>query len=62
MQKAVESGRRSLALTDTNVLYGAVAFRRACEAADIRPIIGLTIDVAIPPGEMYPDTLPIGVT
>jgi DNA-directed DNA polymerase III PolC len=55
--RAVAEGYRSLALTDTNVLYGAVAFRRACQKAGIQPIIGLTITLEIPPGEMYPDTI-----
>lgn len=37
---AVERGYRTLALTDTNGVYGAVEFQRACEAAGIRPILG----------------------
>ncbi len=36
-------GLTHLALTDTNALYGAVAFDRACRAAGIRPIIGMTV-------------------
>ena len=35
-----------LALTDTNALYGVVAFDRACRAAGLRPITGLTVTVA----------------
>jgi len=42
----------SLALTDTNALYGAVAFDKACRAAGIRPILGLTLSVARPPDDM----------
>jgi error-prone DNA polymerase len=37
---AAERGYRALALTDTNGVYGAVAFQQACEAAGIRPILG----------------------
>nr|MBP6572465.1 DNA polymerase III subunit alpha [Gemmatimonadales bacterium] len=33
-------GYRTLALTDTNGVYGAVEFQKACEAAGIRPILG----------------------
>lgn len=47
-QRAADEGMTSLALTDTNVLYGAVAFDRACRAAGIRPIIGLTVTVTWP--------------
>jgi predicted oxidoreductase len=37
---AADDGLSHLALTDTNVLYGAVAFDRACRDAGIQPIIG----------------------
>jgi DNA-directed DNA polymerase III PolC len=37
-----------LALTDTNALYGAVAFTKACRDAGIQPITGMTITVALP--------------
>jgi DNA-directed DNA polymerase III PolC len=37
-----------LALTDTNALYGAVAFARACRAAEIQPVIGMTLAVMEP--------------
>ncbi|MEZ4517715.1 MAG: DNA polymerase III subunit alpha [Chloroflexota bacterium] len=53
--RAVDDGRRALALTDTNALYGAIAFGRACAQAGIRPIIGMSAGLAILPGEMYPD-------
>jgi DNA-directed DNA polymerase III PolC len=39
-----------LALTDTNALYGAVAFQRACEAAGVQPIVGMTATLTAPPG------------
>jgi error-prone DNA polymerase len=37
---AAERSYRSLAGTDTNGVYGAVEFQRACDAAGIRPILG----------------------
>jgi DNA-directed DNA polymerase III PolC len=33
-------GFRALACTDTNGVYGAVEFQRACEAAGVQPILG----------------------
>lgn len=40
---AKQRGYRSLALTDEDVLYGAVEFYNAARQADIHPIIGLTL-------------------
>ena len=37
---AAERGHRVLACTDTNGVYGAIEFQRACDAAGIRPILG----------------------
>src|SRR5882724_965134 len=37
---AAERGFATLACTDTNGVYGAVEFQRACEAAGVRPILG----------------------
>src|SRR5687767_2477243 len=37
---AAERGFGALACTDTNGVYGAVEFQRACDAAGIRPILG----------------------
>jgi error-prone DNA polymerase len=37
---AAERGFAALACTDTNGVYGAVEFQRACEAAGVRPILG----------------------
>ncbi len=45
-ERAATEGMTHLALTDTNALYGAVAFNRACRAAGIRPILGMTVTVA----------------
>lgn len=39
-QAAVRRGYRALALTDTNGVYGAVEFQRACNDVGIRPILG----------------------
>ena len=48
--RTAQDGMTHLALTDTNVLYGAVAFQRACLAAGVQPIIGMTATVAPPTG------------
>lgn len=55
--RAASDGMSALALTDSNGLYGTVAFTRACHAVGIRPITGMTVNVAPPPQEM-PDDLP----
>ncbi len=39
-QAAAARGHRTLACTDTNGVYGAVEFQRACEAEGVRPILG----------------------
>ena len=43
---AKELGQRALAVTDHGVMYGAVAFYRACAAEGIKPIIGCEVYVA----------------
>ncbi|HRW48918.1 MAG TPA: PHP domain-containing protein, partial [Caldilinea sp.] len=48
--RAAQDGLTHLALTDTNVLYGAVAFHRACVEAGVQPIIGMTALVEAPAG------------
>ena len=48
--RAAAEGMTHLALTDTNALYGAVAFDRACREAGVNPILGMTVTVA-PPGD-----------
>ncbi len=45
VSSAVEKGYQAIALTDHNVMYGAVSFYLACEKHGIKPIIGLTADV-----------------
>ena len=37
---AAERGFAALACTDTNGVYGAIEFQRACEAAGVRPLLG----------------------
>jgi DNA polymerase-3 subunit alpha len=44
--RASSEGMRHLALTDTNVLYGVLAFHQACQAAGLQAIVGLTVTVA----------------
>ncbi len=45
-EKAAELGQTALAVTDHGVMYGAVAFYKACKEAGIKPIIGCEIYVA----------------
>ena len=59
--RATADGLTHLALTDTNALYGAVAFSRACRAAGVQPIIGMTVTVAEPAFPWQPgDTVTAG--
>ena len=44
--RAKELGQTALAVTDHGVMYGAVAFYKACAAAGIKPIIGCEVYVA----------------
>ena len=48
VDRAKADGHESVAITDRNALYGAVALTRACRKAGIRPIIGLTLNVQSP--------------
>jgi DNA polymerase-3 subunit alpha len=45
-ERAKECGHTAVALTDHGCMYGAVAFYKACRAADIKPIIGCEVYVA----------------
>ncbi len=56
--RAAAEGMTHLALTDTNALYGAVAFDRACRAAGLAPILGMTVTVAPPDEPLGPATSP----
>jgi len=51
VSRARAEGMSHLALTDSNALYGAVAFDIACREAGIRPILGMTIKAAAPEQE-----------
>jgi len=46
VKKAKELGYKNLALTDTNNLYGAIEFLKACKKAEIKPIIGCELSIA----------------
>ena len=54
-KRAKELGQTALAVTDHGVMYGAVAFYKACLAEGIQPIIGCEVYVA--PGSRF-DRLP----
>ncbi len=45
-EAAVALSQKAVALTDHGVLYGAVAFYRACKAKGIKPIIGCEVYLA----------------
>lgn len=45
-KRAREMGQNALAITDHGVMYGAVAFYKACRSAGIKPIIGCEVYVA----------------
>ena len=55
VEMATRQQMKALALTDSNALYGAVAFAKRCKAANIQPIIGMTVTVA-PPDELGAQT------
>ena len=44
--RAKKLGQDSLALTDHGVMYGAVAFYKACRAAGVKPILGVEAYIA----------------
>ncbi len=44
--RAKELGQEALAITDHGVMYGAVAFYKACQKAGVKPIIGCEVYVA----------------
>src|ERR1700716_1999907 len=44
---AVEQKMPAVALTDTNGLYAAVQFYKLAQEAKIKPIVGVTLDVAM---------------
>ncbi|MCF0137766.1 MAG: DNA polymerase III subunit alpha [Oscillospiraceae bacterium] len=46
VKRARELGQTALAVTDHGVMYGAVAFYKACRAEGIKPIIGCEVYIA----------------
>lgn len=55
VNRAAADSLTALALTDTSALYGIVSFTKACMSAGIKPILGMTVHVAAPPGEIVPE-------
>lgn len=51
---AAEAGMSAVALTDQHRLTGAVEFVEACQAAGVRPLLGLTLEVEVAAGQAYP--------
>lgn len=45
-EKVKSMGQTAIAITDHGVMYGAVAFYKACKAAGIKPVIGCEVYVA----------------
>ena len=45
-KRARDIGQTALAITDHGVMYGAVAFYKACRSAGIKPVIGCEVYVA----------------
>ncbi|OIK08531.1 DNA polymerase III subunit alpha [Bacillus sp. MUM 116] len=45
IENAKKKGFSSMAITDRNVMYGTIEFYKLCKNMDIKPIIGLTVDV-----------------
>ncbi|WP_216828918.1 DNA polymerase III subunit alpha [Alkalihalobacterium elongatum] len=50
VQQAKNTGFEALAITDENVLFGAIPFYKACLEVGIKPIIGLELKVTIGEG------------
>ncbi|MGG3471076.1 DNA polymerase III subunit alpha [Neobacillus pocheonensis] len=46
INNAQSKGFHALALTDRNVMYGTIEFYKLCKKHHLKPIIGLTVDVA----------------
>jgi DNA polymerase III subunit alpha len=54
VHKAKTLGYKALALTDRNMMYAAIPFYKACMKEGIKPIIGLTADVAVSDDHSFP--------
>jgi DNA polymerase-3 subunit alpha len=46
VKQAVNKNFKALALTDRNVMYGTVEFYKLCKSHNIKPVLGLTVDIA----------------
>lgn len=42
-QRVKDMGQSAVAITDHGVMYGAVAFYKACKKAGVKPIIGCEV-------------------
>ncbi len=47
ISKAKNYGMEALAVTDRNNMYGAIEFYKACEKAEIKPLLGVDLDVMV---------------
>ncbi|WML40824.1 DNA polymerase III subunit alpha [Neobacillus sp. OS1-2] len=56
IKNAKSKGFSAIALTDRNVMHGTIEFYKLCKKNNLKPIIGLTVDVEseITPNECYP--------
>jgi DNA polymerase III subunit alpha len=54
IQDAKVKGFKALALTDRNVMYGAIPFYKECLKHGIKPILGLTADILNEKEESFP--------
>ncbi|MGI8675479.1 MAG: DNA polymerase III subunit alpha [Nocardioidaceae bacterium] len=53
VERAVDQGMDTLALTDRDGVYGAVRFAKACLWAGVRPLLG--VDLAVEPSGLVPN-------
>ncbi|MBN1976376.1 MAG: DNA polymerase III subunit alpha [Anaerolineae bacterium] len=53
-RRAAADGLTHLPLTDANALYGAITFAKACHAAGVQPVVGMSASVALPGDLAYP--------
>ena len=60
VKRAVDENFTALALTDTNALYGIMQFSKLCKEANIKPVIGMVVNVPAPSGVMPPDNARTG--
>ena len=62
-KKAKSLGQNTIAITDHGVMYGAVAFYRACQKEGIRPIIGCEVyRISTMPRKGHRWKNPVGLT